>query len=579
MSSPETLSPAKISGTRQTGLAPVVRSAVISGLLLAAYVLAFSHHYDDALDTARRMTSGDVQAMFEFRHLISRLIPFWLWRGLVAVGLHLQALTLLEITDFLSAVAAVMLMYRLLRQLEISRGEAAGFTAAFGTSWAFWMYVGTGRPYSTSMFFALAACSVAVSMDAAPTESSRLLRTAGAAALGMLSCLFWLQQFTSCIGVGMLVAMRPRSISLPRRTLYLAVYGFTGIVLSLAILLAGFTYTGVVHSTSDVHGWIASTHTAPVKFEGSSVMKAAFGHAALLFPLHNLPYMVHGLLLHDPRLVAVGSLGWELSKFTIAWLIFLPVYAYPLLAFRSATPERKALLACFFVPLAANLVFALLWLGSDQQRFLPSLTNVLVLAAMGFTAALEHFRDSRPARQRLMIGAIALLLFVAVTNLIDGVLRDQREFTHLAHEMEQARGAASDKDFIIFFGRDISVTYKTMVTYYLGPSYLDLGDEAFYHWERRDWSNQLDSQIEPVLRRGGRVFVLDRLALGLNPVSAAWSEKQRPSPTTRDVALFLKTRFCVIPAWHIGADSYWQLTPRTAACKSPLDAPSNISKR
>ncbi|NDQ56074.1 MAG: hypothetical protein GZ088_03245 [Acidipila sp.] len=525
------------------------------------------------------MSSGDVQAMFEFRHLISRLIPFWLWRALVAAGVHLQALTLLEITDFLSAVAAVMLMYRLLRQLEISRGVAAGFTAAFGISWAFWMYVGTGRPYSTSMFFALAAYSVAVSMDAAPTESSRLLRTAGAAALGMLSCLFWLQQFTSCIGVGMLVAMRPRSISLPRRTLYLAVYGFTGIVLSLAILLAGFSYTGVVHSTSDVQGWIAGTHTAPVKFEGSSVMKAAFGHAALVFPLHNLPYMVHGLLLHDSRLVAVGSLGWELSKFTIAWLIFLPVYAYALLAFRNATPDRKALLACFFVPLAVNLVFALLWLGSDQQRFLPSLTNVVVLAAMGFTAALERFRDARPARQRLTIGAITLLLFVAGTNLIDGVLRDQREFTHLAHAMEQARGAASDKDLIVFVGRDISPTYKTMVAYYIGPSYIDLGDEAFYHWARSDWAGQLSSQIEPVWSHGGRVFILERLALGENPVSAAWSEKQRPFPKMKDVALFLRTHFCVVPAWHIGADSYWQVAPRTAACKSPLDTASNSSSR
>ena len=577
MSSPEKLAASQMTESDRVGVATVVRSAATATLLLLAYVLAFSHHYDDALDTARRMMSGDVQTMFEFRHLISRLVPFWLWRGLGAIGFHLSALTLLQITDFVSAVAAVMLIYRLLRRLQISRGVAAGFTLAFGTSWAFWMYVGTGRPYSTSIFFAAAAYSVGLSMDSATTENTRLWRVAGAAALVMLSCLFWLQQFTSCIGVGMLVALRPCGVSFPRRALYLGAFGITGLLLSTAILLAGFAYTGVVHSSTDLHGWIASTHTAPIKLDVSSIMKAAFGHAALVFPLHTLPYMVHGVLLHDPRLIADGSLGWELSKFTLAWLMLVPVYAYPLMAFGAAPSQRKVVLAAFFTPLAVNLVFALLWLGSDEQRFLPSLINVVVLGAIGYSAALVHYRDSKPKRQKFVTGTLAILLFVAAINLVDGVLRQQREFTHLSQEMERARGAANENDFVVFFGRDISPTYETMMAYYLGPSYLDMGDESFYHWGRPDWATQLSSRIEPVLARGGRVFVVDRLALGLNPVSAAWSEVQRPYPKVKDIALFLRTRFCVTPAWHIGTDSYWQVAPRTPACQSSNEGLSNSS--
>jgi hypothetical protein len=562
---------------RRVGIAPVIHTAITVVLLLIGYVLAFSHHFDDALDTARRMQSGDVRTMFEFRHLISRLVPFWLWRGAGAIGFHPSALTFLQFTDFISAVAAVMLMYHLLRRLEISRRVAVGFTIAFGTAWAFWMYVGTGRPYSSSLFFAAAAYSVVLSMDTAVSERSRMLRVVGAAALVMLSCLFWLQQFTACMGVGMLVVLRSRGVSIPRRTFYLAIFGITGVVLSAAILLAGVAYTGVVRSTADVHGWIASTHTAPVKLDASSIMKAAFGHAALVFPLHNLPYMVHGLLLHDARLVAVGSLGWELSKFLIAWLILLPVYVYPLVAFRGAPPQRKVILISFFTPLAVNLVFALLWLGSDEQRFLPSLINVVVLGALAYSAAIEHYRDAQSARQRLMGASLAMLLFIAGTNLVDGVLRQQREFTHLAQEMEQARGAANQNDFVVIFGKDISPTYETMLAYYVGPTYMDMGDEAFYHWGRSDWANQLTSLIEPVLARGGRVFVIDRLALGRNPVSAAWSEVQHPEPKVKDLALFLRTRYCVTPSWHIGTDSYWQVASRTPACQSPLENPSSSS--
>src|ERR1700687_474462 len=138
MSSPERIASPAMVETHRVGIAPVVRTAITAVLLLLGYVLAFSHHYDDALDTARRMKSGDVQTMFEFRHLISRLVPFWLWRGVGAIGVHLSSLTFLQFTDFASAVAAVMLMYHLLRRLEISRGVAAAFTVAFGTAWSFW---------------------------------------------------------------------------------------------------------------------------------------------------------------------------------------------------------------------------------------------------------------------------------------------------------------------------------------------------------------------------------------------------------------------------------------------------------
>jgi hypothetical protein len=108
-------------------------------LLLAAYGLTFSHHYDDALDTARWMGNGNIRAIFEFRHLISRLMPFWFWCGLRAAGMHISALFALQITDFVSAAFTVLLQFALLRRLEIPRSVAVVTTFALATAWAFWM--------------------------------------------------------------------------------------------------------------------------------------------------------------------------------------------------------------------------------------------------------------------------------------------------------------------------------------------------------------------------------------------------------------------------------------------------------
>jgi hypothetical protein len=205
---------------------------------------------------------------------------------------------------------------------------------------------------------------VAISMNEEVSEQMLWLRAAGAGALVLLSCLFWLQQFTNCLGVGLLVAMRPPDRSLWRRAAYMSTYAATGLLFSLLILVSGFRYTGVVHAPVDIHGWTASTSTAPAKFEASGVMKAAYSQAAGIVKIESLSYRINGLLIYDPRLLKLGSFPWQFSKFIVAWILLAPLYLYPLVAFPRATPERKTVLASFFLPLAVNMAFAVAWLGS-----------------------------------------------------------------------------------------------------------------------------------------------------------------------------------------------------------------------
>jgi hypothetical protein len=541
---------------------------VAAAALGSFYWLTFSCNFDDALDTARWIEEGNIARMFEFRHLISRLVPFWMWNGVRSAGAEVSALKFLQLTDFFSAIPAVLLMFAMLRSLGAGLRVALAATFAFGTAWAFWMYVGTGRPYSTSMLFALGAYTVALSMRGKASERGQFARAASAGALALLSCLFWLQQATSCIGAGLVVALWPEGRPLLRRAAYLSVFALSGIVLALAILVSGLTYTQSADSPEEVRAWIAGSGTQPTRLDATSPMKASFGQAGGIIVLTNLSYMINGLLIGDPRLLELGSLPWQLGKFILVWLLALPIYLYAPLAFRRAGPERRVLLFCFFVPLALNGVFALLWLGSDQQRFLPSLPNLVVLGAFAAQDWLARLRRPQVAAGALL----AALAFIAAVNYAEGIRPRQREFREYSAVMKQVAGRAGENDFVIFFGRDLSITYRTMVRYFIGVPFVNLNDEAYFKWERADWAQQLEGFIQPVLARGGRVFVIDRLALGNNPVAAAWSEKQRPKPTVKDISLYLRAHYCLTPGWNIGEVSYWQLAPRDASCRSPLDA-------
>ena len=74
--------------------------------------------------------------------------------------------------------------------------------------------------------------------------------------------------------------------------------------------------------------------------------------------------------------------------------------------------------------------------------------------------------------------------------------------------------------------------------------------------------------------RGGRVFVVDRLALGLKPREAAWTERQHPHPTAREFSLELRRHYCVAPAFGFGSKLFYRLTPRGVACPAG-SLPSN----
>jgi hypothetical protein len=137
----------------------------------------------------------------------------------------------------------------------------------------------------------------------------------------------------------------------------------------------------------------------------------------------------------------------------------------------------------------------------------------------------------------------------------------------LAAAMRSIRPYTRPNDLMINFGRDLPISYQTMTRYYGGAMFLTATNDApTYDWDRADWQQNLERIRLETEARGGRMLVMDRLALGMNPVSAAWSERQHPNPTVKQFAAYLRSRYCVIPALYVGQQCYYHVAAREGSC-------------
>lgn len=533
---------------------------VLFFLLVAGYLLGFSFDSGDALDTSRWMQAGEFGRMVEFRHLVQRLLPFWLWQGLRSLGMAIDPLWLLRAWDLITAAASVMLLYCVLR--EITNSRVATFAACFlyATSHCVWGYAGSGRLYSTSMLLAFAAYYLALRLPR--LERAQLYMAIGAAAtLVCFAGMFWLVHAFNAIGVGLLLTVAPVAVPWRSRLFRLAVFAAVGLAVLVAVSFSCLNYARVPITLPSIQQWIAGTETPPTKWDSTSPMKAAFGQAHGILALPQLPSMVNGLLRNDPDLLRVGSLPWQLGKFILVGLLLAMVYLGPLFLLRKSTSQQRGLILALYVPLLINLYFAVSWLGTDRQRFMPSMLSIVALGAL---SALELGRRTRrPRRVAWTLGVC--LVFIAGVNFVEVILPSQQKFIVLEAAWEPLRYSLRATDRVIDFGKDMD--YQPVITHYANAAHLSLSnDVTYYDWDHPDWRERFHDVLRRTEASGGRVFVMDRLVHGNKPVEAAWSEKQHPTPTVREFSTFLHSSYCVQPAFWAGTIEYFRVTSRSEGC-------------
>jgi hypothetical protein len=529
-------------------------------LLLLGYGTTFSFDHGDSLDTARWMQQGHVAHLLEFRHLIQRLLPFWLWLGLQQAGLALDPLRLLHLWDMITAALSVLLFYRVIQELAHWRPLSLGLAFLYATTHSVWVYAGTGRLYSTAILFILTAYYLALTLNAA-SERKRWLMITAAAAYTCLAGFFWLVHVFNSLGVGLLILLLPREQSWSHRARYLATYAAVGLLLAGAILVSCLSYGQVPLTAAGIQEWVAGTRTPPTKFNWQSPMNAVYGHHHGILALPHLTYMINGFLRRDSDLLAVNSLPWQMGKFLFLSLLAAVVYGWAFRLLWRGTPRQRALLVALGVPLAILWYFALTWLGTDRQRFMPVVISIYGFAAVCLADLLPRLR--RPRLWGLML--VVSLGFIAAVNYAEVLRPSQKKFVTLAGDWSPLRSQLTARDLVVDFGRDMD--YQPVIPYYASARFLSLtNDVTYYDWDRPDWLQVFRRIVRQTWQEGGRVFVVDRIALGRKPVEAAWSEKQHPRPTVAGMAQELRSVYCVEPAFAAGPHHYYELRELSAGC-------------
>lgn len=543
------------------------KQATVFVLLCVGYELTFSHQFDDALTAAYEIEGHFVQgalSLVEFRHLVNHLWPFWLFETLRGINPDLQVVAFLHWLDLLCAAASVMIFYCFLSEIIEATFISLAATFAYATAQCVWIFTGTGRLYTTSMLLAFAAYYLGLQMEKAPSERRRWLIHMASATMVCFACFFWLVHVFNVIGVGLLLLLLSDKVTWRRRLGYIGLYGAACILIGVVITVSCLLYVQIPVTRTGLSSWMGASKTPPMQFGLHGLMAAAYGQANGILATPQLPYMVHGLMLKDAVLIHLGSMTWQMSKFIFIWLLLIFVYLYPWVMFKRASRRQRTLILALYIPLAINMFFALGWLGTDLQRFLPTMLSQIGLGALAVEDLL--CRVSRPR----MVGALAftILTFIAAVNLTESVLPSQREFTVLPEQMKAIRPYVGRGDLLVTFGRDLDNTYNTACMFYADTNCITLTNDGFtYNWDRPDWRAAFDQQLRDTRHRGARLFVCDRLAIGYNPSQAAWSEKQHPRPTVRQFAEFLRTDYCVTPAFYLGSLQYFEVKPLMASCR------------
>jgi hypothetical protein len=442
------------------------------------------------------------------------------------------------------AVAALWLFLR--RCAGCGRIAAGGAAALMAVSNGFWTYSFSGSSYSLSVLMVIAAMGCA-SRPERPVSAVRAL-LAGAFAGAAASS--WATQVVSLPAVLLLLVLTPpwkRSLwGLHIRNACAMAGGWT-LTFLLPLLAASTWHAHQTHhaqpaTTAGFGGWVAtSSHGISPHLSLAQLLRVAIGWPQSILSMFDLG---QGL-----RLWMLGERSFPWS----AWML-TPLIVYALAAFcayrllknfRGRSHFEQGLIIASTVAMAANLLFAALWQGTDLERYFPSLPFQLLL----FALALQQPADARRAAAVLTIA----LGFIAWINWQAAYLRVFSSHSYRQVWLSQLHGVATGRDLLIVLGQNKSVIVAPHDAQMPNIDYLD----TVIQERGAGWKAAELRKIETTMQHGGRVFLGDSLFGSDSAPRDGWSFKEHPSPSPQEIqSVFLPFKSNIV-AFTAGGEQVW----------------------
>jgi hypothetical protein len=520
-----------------------------AGLVLLGSTLLFllsnSVHYGDAFVYNRQIRAGQ---LLDPGHLAWRPLGYVTAALTGALRSDSDVLWVLQGCSLLfSALAVAALWLFLTRRVGCGRMAAGAAAALMGVSNGFWNYSFSGCSYSLSTLLLIAAMGCASRPQRLVATGRALL--AGALAGGAASS--WAIQVLSLPALLLLLVLTPPwKRSLWRLHVRNACAMTGGWMLTFLLpLLAAYTWhaqqaqRGQLQAAVPGFGpWLASaSHGIPTHLSLVQLLRVMIGWPQSILSAFDLGQGLRLWSLHE------RSFPWS------AWML-TPLIAYALAAycayrllknFRGRSHFEQGLIIASAVAIAANLLFALLWQGTDLERYFPSLPFQLLL----FALTLQQVADARRATAVLVIvlGFIAWINWQAAFR---GVL-SSRSYRQVW--LSQLQRVATGRDLLVVLGQN-----KTDIVAPHDPQMPRVHNLALVIpmcgacWEAAELR-----AIESTLQHGGRVFLGDSLFGSDSAPRDGWSFKEYPSPSPQQIQrVFLPFKSNSV-AFTAGGERVW----------------------
>lgn len=393
-------------------------------------------------------------------HLFWRPLGGALTALLPSFGFPPDPLRALAFVSAVLSAASIPVFLGCLRRLGIGRHTAILASSTFGFSQALLVYGASGASYGASLFFIVLALYLATSLSPTPLQAIAIWFSLLAASS------LWLLSVLALPGIFIIDAWRrskppmsnARVIRLAARRACIP-----------AALIAVFLYTAYLSQNSLSQTFLAwlssSTHAISPALSVMNILRAALGAVAVL-----LPTGVLGAAIRE--LYSTGDVSTLLQPAALIPLLICIIISLAFVAYPSRRAPSRSLpsVSLLFLALLPNTLFAMMWQGSDIERFLPTIPFIILVIVRLYGEVPDKVLSRRlHVLHLVLIGQISGFLFFVF---IPGMVRSQ-QVLDLSSELH----ATAAPRLTILDGRDFPAPFWAPLSWFGATEVLHLGYE------------------------------------------------------------------------------------------------------
>ena len=506
----------------------VRKRGALAWLIMALSLYALNPYwYGDAVWYATDLRASELIRQPDPGHLAWRGLGWLVWNLLSRIYPDVDALQAFQILSALGGALAALVTYHLALRFSLSKDQACASALLLFSSHFMLAYGGSGSAYPAAVALALASFLPILQQDG----EWRIRH-------GVLSIILFLGGW-GCWGISILLfpallvcAFVSACGSAGVRLMRSSLLGSALLALIGGVLLV--TYLTGVERDLSFSAWLSSgAHGIAPNLSLIGVARALLGSIIAFLFLGDMGITVKALLLGGAAEANISS--------SIPALTFLICFvALVILSLRRVAQCIGTNPQVFFLVIVAAsaflpvLLFAVLWQGSDVERFCLALPLISILLGI-----MPQSGNSSTAGWRKRAALYALPVFLLITNLLSNNIPALADRGGIVTSLgERALTQLKPGDLLVLHGQDLGPRVWAPTIYFsdlkVHSVLYDFQTNGLAGWEAR-----LTEAIDLQLCHGRNVAVLGDLLGQPTPGGIGLIQSENPRPSLEEIEQLL----------------------------------------